>query len=64
MADKKRSRTVETLEETPTPEDIGEVTKITPPEIKSTKGTECTHPLNPSGYHQKSGDGTCRYCGQ
>ena len=48
----------------PAPEDIGEVTKITTPEIKITKGTECKHPSNDTGYHQKSADGKCRYCGQ
>ena len=62
--DRKRSRTVETLEE-PTEKPVAEEAPAKVEETPAaTKGTECTHPLNDTGYHQKSGDGTCRYCGQ
>jgi len=48
-----------TAESTPEPEAAPEPVV----EEKSTKGTECGHPSNTTGYHQKGGDGTCIYCG-
>ena len=35
----------------------------TPEVEKPTKGSECAHPSNTTGYHQKGNDGTCIYCG-
>ncbi len=54
-APKKRSKKVEE----PAP-----VVEEAPAVEKPTKGTECNHPLNDTGYHQKTIDGTCKYCGQ
>jgi len=68
MSDSESSN--ETIE-APTPkkkskkvEEPAPVVEETPAVEKPTKGTECTHPSNVTGYHQKAGDGKCIYCGQ
>ena len=47
-----------TVEETPAEPEATEE-KTAP-----TKGTECKHPSNETGYHHKGSDGKCVYCGQ